>query len=52
MIYVICNNDSMMSATHNEEAAKAEVERLRSEQTNERHYYHYHEVRMLDAKSA
>jgi hypothetical protein len=48
MIYVICNNDSMLSATHDEEAAKSEVERLKSVQTDERFYYHYHEVRMLD----
>lgn len=47
MIYVICNNDAMLSATHDEELAKVEVARLRMLQTDERYYYHYHEVPML-----
>ena len=51
MIYIICNNDSMLSATLDEEAAKAEVERLKAEQTDERFYYHYHAVRLLRSET-
>lgn len=49
MVYVICNNDEMLAATLDEAVANAEVRRLKASQTDERFYYHYHEVRMLDA---
>jgi archaeosine-15-forming tRNA-guanine transglycosylase len=45
-IYVVCNNDDMLSATQDETLAKAEVERLRPT-AGDRDYYHYHEVRFL-----
>lgn len=46
-VFVICNNDAMLSAVLSEDAAQAEVARLRASQTDERFYYHYHEVGVI-----
>jgi hypothetical protein len=52
VIYIICNNDAMLSATTDEQQAIDEVARLKSQQTDERFYYHYHEVPLLSDNNA
>lgn len=53
-IYVVCNNDAMLSYCLDEKAADAEVARLRDEDAEKwpesRNYHHWHEVPPVDKR--